>query len=68
MTGGENRNKEKARLRKGVNVIVATPGRLLDHLQMTEAFHTNELRCRLPVLHMVVVSVSRGVVWACVVW
>ena len=24
--GGENRDKEKARLRKGVNVVVATPG------------------------------------------
>ncbi|KAK9817068.1 hypothetical protein WJX72_009018 [[Myrmecia] bisecta] len=42
--GGENRNKEKARLRKGVTVVVASPGRLLDHLQNTEAFHTQELR------------------------
>ena len=32
--GGENRDKEKARLRKGVTVLVATPGRLLDHLQV----------------------------------
>lgn len=32
--GGENRDKEKARLRKGVNILVATPGRLLDHLQV----------------------------------
>lgn len=24
--GGENRDKEKARLRKGVNIVVATPG------------------------------------------
>ena len=36
--GGENRGKEKARLRKGVSVLVATPGRLLDHLQNTAAF------------------------------
>lgn len=42
--GGENRGKEKARLRKGITVVVATPGRLLDHLQSTTAFHTSELR------------------------
>ena len=36
MHGGENRAKEKARLRKGVTVLVATPGRLLDHLQNTQ--------------------------------
>ncbi|CAL5219539.1 g1390 [Coccomyxa viridis] len=42
--GGENRAKEKARLRKGVTVLVATPGRLLDHLQNTQAFRTEELR------------------------
>ena len=44
ITGGENRGKEKARLRKGLNVVVATPGRLLDHLEKTTAFHTNELQ------------------------
>lgn len=42
--GGEQRNKEKARLRKGITVLVASPGRLLDHLQMTTAFKTDELR------------------------
>ncbi len=42
--GGENRSKEKARLRKGVTVVVAPPGRLLDHLENTKAFHTHELR------------------------
>lgn len=44
LTGGENRNKEKARLRKGVHVIVATPGRLLDHLENTTSWHIDELR------------------------
>ena len=44
MHGGENRAKEKARLRRGVTVLVATPGRLLDHLQNTAAFRTEELR------------------------
>lgn len=36
--GGENRQKEKARLRKGITVLCATPGRLLDHLRSTQAF------------------------------
>ncbi|KAK6147597.1 hypothetical protein DH2020_018509 [Rehmannia glutinosa] len=40
--GGENRSKEKARLRKGVSILVATPGHLLDHLKNTSSFlHTN---------------------------
>ncbi|XP_075512884.1 DEAD-box ATP-dependent RNA helicase 17 isoform X3 [Primulina tabacum] len=40
--GGENRSKEKARLRKGVSILVATPGRLLDHLKNTSSFlHSN---------------------------
>ena len=32
--GGANRKQEAERLAKGVNLIVATPGRLLDHLQV----------------------------------
>jgi ATP-dependent RNA helicase DDX31/DBP7 len=36
--GGENRAKEKARLRKGISILIATPGRLLDHLQHTSSF------------------------------
>ncbi|KAF7837556.1 DEAD-box ATP-dependent RNA helicase 17 isoform X1 [Senna tora] len=40
--GGEKRSKEKARLRKGMSIIVATPGRLLDHLKNTSSFlYTN---------------------------
>ncbi|XP_038708856.1 DEAD-box ATP-dependent RNA helicase 17 isoform X2 [Tripterygium wilfordii] len=40
--GGENRSKEKARLRKGISILIATPGRLLDHLKNTSSFlHTN---------------------------
>jgi ATP-dependent RNA helicase DDX31/DBP7 len=34
LIGGEHRGHEKARLRKGVSLLVATPGRLLDHLQV----------------------------------
>lgn len=36
--GGENRHKEKARLRKGLPILVTTPGRLLDHLKATTSF------------------------------
>ena len=44
MTGGENRKSEKARLRKGISILVSTPGRLLDHLRATESFNLKKLR------------------------
>lgn len=34
--GGANKHSEAVKLRKGVNILVATPGRLLDHLQSTK--------------------------------
>ena len=34
--GGGNRRVEVEKLAKGVNLLVATPGRLLDHLQVRE--------------------------------
>ncbi|KAK6531508.1 ATP-dependent RNA helicase dbp7 [Arthrobotrys megalospora] len=33
--GGEKKKSEKARIRKGGNILVATPGRLADHLSNT---------------------------------
>jgi len=42
--GGEKRDAEKARLRKGINILVATPGRLLDHLQHTKSFPTHNIK------------------------
>jgi ATP-dependent RNA helicase DDX18/HAS1 len=36
--GGANRRTEADRLIKGVNIVVATPGRLLDHLLNTTGF------------------------------
>lgn len=36
--GGANRRTEAERLARGVNILVATPGRLLDHLQNTKGF------------------------------
>uniref|UniRef100_A0A0B7AQR0 ATP-dependent RNA helicase n=1 Tax=Arion vulgaris TaxID=1028688 RepID=A0A0B7AQR0_9EUPU len=35
LMGGEKRKAEKSRLRKGVNILVATPGRLMDHIKTT---------------------------------
>lgn len=35
LTGGEKRKSEKARLRKGINILIGTPGRLVDHLLHT---------------------------------
>jgi ATP-dependent RNA helicase DDX31/DBP7 len=48
LTGGATRGHEKARLRKGIPILVATPGRLLDHLQNTSSFDVS--RCRWLVL------------------
>lgn len=36
--GGANRRAEADKLQKGVNLLIATPGRLLDHLQNTPGF------------------------------
>ncbi|KAF8476959.1 P-loop containing nucleoside triphosphate hydrolase protein [Kalaharituber pfeilii] len=44
VTGGEKKKSEKARLRKGMNILVATPGRLLDHLENTESLDVSRVR------------------------
>ena len=44
ISGGESKKSEKARLRKGINILVATPGRLRDHLKTTESFSVGNLR------------------------
>jgi ATP-dependent RNA helicase DDX31/DBP7 len=44
LLGGERKKSEKARIRKGVNILVATPGRLADHLESTMAFDTSFVR------------------------
>ncbi|NDC39756.1 MAG: DEAD/DEAH box helicase [Proteobacteria bacterium] len=41
--GGENPKKEKAKLRKGLTVVVCTPGRLLYHLQNTQNINFSRL-------------------------
>lgn len=44
LTGGSTRQHEKARLRKGIPILVSTPGRLLDHLQNTASFNVGKCR------------------------
>ena len=41
--GGGYRKKEAKKLIRGVNLLIATPGRLLDHLNNTEGFKCNNL-------------------------
>lgn len=43
--GGANRTVEAEKLAKGINILVATPGRLLDHLQNTPDFLYKNLQC-----------------------
>lgn len=42
--GGESKKSEKARLRKGVNILIATPGRLADHLDNTRVLDVGTAR------------------------
>lgn len=42
--GGANRRAEAEKLSKGVNLVIATPGRLLDHLQNTQGFVFKNLK------------------------
>lgn len=43
--GGANRSVEAEKLRRGINILVASPGRLLDHLQNTPDFLYKNLQC-----------------------
>jgi ATP-dependent RNA helicase DDX31/DBP7 len=43
--GGEKRKSEKARLRKGVHIVVGSPGRLLDHISHTESWRLSQCFC-----------------------
>ena len=42
LMGGERRKAEKARLRKGVTLLVGTPGRVADHCEATSAWQLRE--------------------------
>lgn len=41
--GGQSRNQEGFKLANGVMIVVASPGRLLDHLKLTADWHTKNL-------------------------
>ncbi|XP_058125962.1 probable ATP-dependent RNA helicase pitchoune [Anopheles ziemanni] len=45
LMGGASRHTENEKLEKGINIIVATPGRLLDHLKTTPNFLFKNLQC-----------------------
>ena len=44
VAGGDNPKKEKARVRKGLTVLCATPGRLVYHLESTASLNTSKLQ------------------------
>ncbi|XP_049751099.1 LOW QUALITY PROTEIN: probable ATP-dependent RNA helicase DDX31 [Elephas maximus indicus] len=44
LMGGEKRKSEKARLRKGINILISTPGRLVDHIRSTKNIHFSRIR------------------------
>jgi len=44
--GGTNMRSEANQLAEGINVLVATPGRLLDHLRSTSSFKYKELKVK----------------------
>lgn len=43
LTGGDSRKSEKARLRRGCQIVIGTPGRLLDHLRTSEGWKRSKL-------------------------
>uniref|UniRef100_A0A673VGM9 ATP-dependent RNA helicase n=2 Tax=Suricata suricatta TaxID=37032 RepID=A0A673VGM9_SURSU len=44
LMGGEKKKSEKARLRKGINILISTPGRLVDHIKSTKNLHFSRIR------------------------
>ncbi|XP_077163150.1 ATP-dependent DNA helicase DDX31 isoform X2 [Paroedura picta] len=44
LMGGEKKKSEKARLRRGINILIATPGRLVDHINSTKCIHFHQAR------------------------
>ncbi|MPC16661.1 putative ATP-dependent RNA helicase DDX31 [Portunus trituberculatus] len=44
LIGGEKKKAEKARLRRGINILVGTPGRLIDHLHSTKSLSLASIR------------------------
>ncbi|KAJ2946556.1 hypothetical protein O0L34_g12610 [Tuta absoluta] len=45
LSGGQKRKAEKAVLRKGLSILVGTPGRINDHLRHTQTMKFNKTNC-----------------------
>ncbi|CAG9575627.1 unnamed protein product [Danaus chrysippus] len=45
LSGGQKRKAEKARLRKGLSILVGTPGRINDHLRHTHSLNFAKTGC-----------------------
>lgn len=45
LSGGQKRKAEKARLRKGLNILIGTPGRINDHLRHTQSLNFAKTGC-----------------------
>ncbi|CAF1665998.1 unnamed protein product [Adineta ricciae] len=44
LVGGSNRNHEKKRLRRGLNILISTPGRLCDHIDNTQSLSLKNIQ------------------------
>lgn len=44
LTGGERKKSEKARLRKGLNILITTPGRLIDHMEHSKSMDFSRMK------------------------
>ena len=44
LLGGEKKKSEKARVRKGINVLISTPGRLIDHITHTKCLSLAKIK------------------------
>lgn len=55
LTGGERKKSEKARLRKGLNILITTPGRLIDHIEHSRSLTFDKLKyCVLADVHRLI--------------
>lgn len=50
LSGGEKRKAEKSRLRKGINILISTPARFLDHFNNTKSLQISLAKNKLKYL------------------
>ncbi|XP_065630114.1 DEAD-box ATP-dependent RNA helicase 27 [Quercus suber] len=63
--GGSARRSEAERIVKGVNLLVATPGRLLDHLQNTKGFMFKTLKLVIEIICYIICGNIQGSLTDC---